>query len=89
MPFYSRHSSDGRDWFLGDIQNKEEYDPFMKMIFFSSNFTDEIQSHYDSSDADVLPPSSSEEEKVDKTKEIPKRIPSQKLQREAAATIHL
>ena len=89
MPFYSRHSSDGRDWFLGDIQNKEEYDPFMKMIFFSSNFTDEIQSHYDSSDADVLPPSSSEEEKVDKTKETPKRIPSQILQREAAATIHL
>ena len=89
MPFYSRHSSDGRDWFLGDIQNKEEYDPFMKMIFFSSNFTDEIQSHYDSSDADVLPPSSSEEEKVDKTKEIPKRTPSQILQREAAATIHL
>ena len=72
MPFYSRHSSDGRDWFLGDIQNKEEYDPFMKMIFFSSNFTDEIQSHYDSSDADVLPPSSSEEEKVDKTKKYQK-----------------
>ena len=63
MPFYSRHSSDGRDWFLGDIQNQ-----FMKMIFISSNFTDEIQSHYDSSEADVLPTSSSEEEKIDKTK---------------------
>ena len=68
MPFYSRHSSDGRDRFLGDIQDEEEYDQFMKMIFISSSFTDEIQSHYDSSEADVLPPSSSEEEKVDKTK---------------------
>ena len=66
MPFYSRHSSDGRDRFLGDIQDEEEYDQFMKMIFISSSSTDEIQSHYDSSDADVLPPSSSEEEKVDK-----------------------
>ena len=47
----------------------------MKMIFISSNFTDEIQSHFDCSEADVLPPSSSEEEKIDDT-EIPKRIPS-------------
>ena len=68
MPFYSRHSSDGRDRFLGDIQDEEEYDQFMKMIFISSNFTDEIQSHYDSSEADVLPPSSSEEERIDKTR---------------------
>ena len=66
MPFYSRHSSDGRDRFLGGVHDEEEYDQFMKMIFISSNFTDEIQSHYDSSDADVLPTSSSEEEKVDK-----------------------
>ena len=68
MPFYSRHSSDGRDRFLGDIHDEEEYDQFMKMIFISSNLTNEIQSFYDSSDADVLPPSSSEEEKSDKTK---------------------
>ena len=67
MPFYSRHSSDGRDRFLGDIHDREEYDQFMKMIFISSNFTDELQSHYDSSEADVLPPSSSEEEKIEKT----------------------
>ena len=70
MPFYSRHSSDGRDWFLGGIHDEEEYDQFMNMIFISSNLsnlTDEIQSHYDSSDADVLPLSSSEEEKIDKT----------------------
>ena len=66
MPFYSKHSSDGRDRFLGDIQNEEKYDQFMKMIFISSSFTDEIQSHYDSSDADVLPTSSSEEERIDK-----------------------
>ena len=68
MPFYSKHSSDGRDRFLRDIQDEEKYDQFMKMIFFSSSFTDEIQSHYDSSDADVLPPSSSEEDKIDKTR---------------------
>ena len=66
MPFYSRHSSDGRDRFLGG-KHDEEYDQFMNMIYISSNFTDEIQSHYDSSEADVLPPSSSEEEKIDKT----------------------
>ena len=68
MPFYSRHSSDGRERFLGDIHDEEEYDQFMKMIFISSNFTDEIQSHCDNSDADVLPSSSTEEEKIDKTK---------------------
>ena len=56
MPFYSRHSSDGRDRFLGDMRDEEEYDQFMNMIFISSSFTDEIQSHYDSSEADVLPP---------------------------------
>ena len=67
MPFYSRHSSDGRDRFLGGIHD-EEYDQFMKMTFKSSNFTDEMQSPYDSSDADVLPPSSSEEERIDKTR---------------------
>ena len=68
MPFYRRHSSDGRDRFLGEIQDEEEYDQFMNMIYISSSFTDEIQSHYDSSDADVLPPSSSEEEKIEKTR---------------------
>ena len=76
MPFYSRHSSDGRDRFLGGIHDEEDYDQFMKMIFISSNVTDEIQSHYDSSEADVIPSSSTEEEKVHKKKEIPKRIPS-------------
>ena len=68
MPFYSRHSSDGRDRFLGDIHDEEDYDQFMKMIFISSNFTDEIHSHYDSSEADVLPPSRSEEEMIETTR---------------------
>ena len=68
MPFYSRHPSDGRDMCLGGIHDEEEYDQFMKMIFISSNFTDEIQSHCDSSEADVLPPSSSGEEKIEKTR---------------------
>ena len=53
MPFYSGHPSDGRDRLIGDIHDEEEYDQFLKMNFISSNFTDEIQSHYDSSDADV------------------------------------
>ena len=44
----------------------------MKMIFTSSNFTDEIQSHFDCSEADVLPPSSSEEEKIDETQRYQK-----------------
>ena len=74
MPFYSRHSSDGRDWFLGGIQDEEEYDQFMNMIFISSNFTNEIQNHYDGSDAGVLPPSSTEEEKIDKTRKYQKNI---------------
>ena len=77
VPFYSKHSSDGRDRFLGDIRNEEEYDESMKMIFISSNFTDKIQNHYDSSEAGFLPPSSSEEEKIDdKTRKLSKRIPS-------------
>ena len=37
MPFYSRHSSDGRARFLGDIHDEEEYDQFMNMISISSN----------------------------------------------------
>ena len=68
MPFYSRHSSDGRDRVLGDLHDEEDYNQFIKHIFINSNFIDEIQSHYDSSDADVLPPSSSEEEKIEKTR---------------------
>ena len=75
MPFYSRRSSDGRDRFLGDIHDEEEYDQFTNMISVSSNFTDEIQSHYGSSDADVLPQSSSEET-VNKTKKYQKEYHS-------------
>ena len=40
----------------------------MQMIFVNTDFTDEIQTHYDSSGADVLRLSSSEIEKIDKTK---------------------
>ena len=88
MPFYSRHSSDGRDRFLGDIQDEEEYDQFMKMIFISSSFTDEIQNHYDSSDADVLPTSSSEEEKIDKTKKYQREYHRKYYKEKHAKTIH-
>ena len=58
-----------------DLHGEEDYDQSMKMISISSNFTDEIQNHHDSSEADVLRPS--------------KRIPSKILQIEAAATIHV
>ena len=61
---------------LGDVHDEEEYDQFLKKILISSNFAHEIPSQYDSSEADVLPPSSSEEEKIDKTRKLPKRIPS-------------
>ena len=75
MPFYSRHSNDGRDRFLGDIDDEEYYNHFMNNIFMNSNFTDEIRSHYDSSDADVIPTSSSEEV-LDKTKKYQKEYHS-------------
>jgi len=58
---------------MEEIHDEKEYDQFMKMIFISSNCTNEIQSRYDSSDAGVLPPSSSEEEESDKTKKYPKK----------------
>ena len=88
MPFYSRHSSDGRDRFLGGIHDEEECDQFMKMNFISTNFTDEIQSHYDSSEADVLPPSSSEEEKVDKTRKYQREYHRKYYKEKHAKTIH-
>ena len=44
-----------------EIYDEEDYNHFINNIFMNSNFTDEIRSHYDSSDADVLPTSSSEE----------------------------
>ena len=57
----------------------------MKMIFISSSFTDEIQSHYDSSEADVLPTWSSEEERIDKAKkyqrEYHRKYYKQKMQK--------
>ena len=88
MPFHSRHSSDGRHRLWADVPDEEEYDQFKNKIV-GSNFAHEIPSHSDSSDADVFPPSSSEEEKIDKTRKLPKRIPSKILQIEAAATIHV
>ena len=65
-----------------------KYDQFMKMIFISSSFTDEIQSHYDSSDADVLPPSSSEEEKVDKKRKYQREYHRKYYKEKHAKTIH-
>ena len=81
MPFYSRHSSDGRDRFLGDIQDEEEYDQFMNMIFISSNFTNEIQNHYDSSDAGVLPPSSTDKTTRKYQKEYHSKYYKEKMQK--------
>ena len=61
MPFYSRHSDDGSDRFLGGTHDEDDYNFFMNMLYFNSSFVDEIERHYESSDADVLPPSSDSE----------------------------
>ena len=70
MPFYSRHSDDGRDRFLGGIHDEDDYHDFMNMLFINSSFADDIERHYKSSDADVLPsPTDSEETKENKEKQ--------------------
>ena len=64
MPFYSRHSDDGSDIFLGGIHDEYDYNVFMNMIFMNSSFVDDIERHYESSDADVMQsPTDSEETK--------------------------
>ena len=73
MPFYSRHSDDGRDRFLGGIHDEDDYHDFMNMLFMNSSFADDIERHYKSSDADVLPsPTDSEETKENKEKQYQK-----------------
>ncbi|MCR9134225.1 MAG: hypothetical protein NXI08_16785 [bacterium] len=68
MPFYSRHSDDISDNYYLSTLDDGEYNSFMRMIYTNSRFGADIQSHYDSSDADVIP-TSSEEERPQKTKE--------------------
>ena len=76
MPFYSRHSSDGSDRFLGGVHDEEEEDChnfFMNLIYMSSSFGEDIERHYEGSDADVLPPTSDiEESKEEKEKQYQK-----------------
>ena len=71
MPFYSRHSDDGSDRFLGGIHDEDDYNNFMFNIFMQSSFRSDIERHYDSSYADVLP-SSSEENKHEKMRKYQK-----------------
>ena len=61
MPFYSRHSDDGSDGFLGGMHDEDDYCFFMNMLNLNSSFIDDIERHYDSSDADVIPSSSDSE----------------------------
>ena len=73
MPFYSRHSDDGSDRLLGGIHDEDDYNDFMNMLFMNSSFADDIERHYKSSDADVLPsPTDSEEAKENKEKQYQK-----------------
>ena len=55
MQFYSRQSDDGSDRLLGGIHDEDDYNDFMNMLFMNSSFADDIEKHYKSSDADVLP----------------------------------
>lgn len=78
MPFYSRHSNDGRDRFLGSLYGDDDvYENCLDMLF-EMKFEDEIQSHYESSDADVIPPLSDEEEidKIEKARTYQKEYHS-------------
>ena len=68
MPFYSRHSDDRSDNYYLSTLDDDEYSSFMSMIYMHSRFGADIQRHYDSSDADVIP-TSCEEERLNKTKE--------------------
>lgn len=65
MPFYSRHSNDGSNRFLGDVHDENDYIHFMNRLFNTSSFGVDIQRHYDSSDADVIPTTSESEESED------------------------
>ena len=67
MPFYSRHSNDISDNYYLNTLDDDEYSSFTSMIYINSRFGADIQRHYDSSDADVIP-TSSEEERLNKTK---------------------
>ena len=67
MTFYSRHSNDISDNYYLNTLDDAEYSSFMSMINMNSRFGEDIQRHYDSSDADVIP-TSSEEERLNKTK---------------------
>ena len=73
MPFYSRHSDEGSDRFLGGIHDEDDYNLFMNMYYVNSSFIYDIERHYESSDADVLPrPADCEEIKEDKNKQYQK-----------------
>ena len=67
MPFYSRHFNDISDNYYLNTLDDDEYSSFTSMIYMNSRFGADIQRHYDSSDADVIP-TSSEEERLNKTK---------------------
>ena len=78
MPFYSRHSDDGSDRLLGGTHDEEvDYNDFMSMLFMNSSFADDMERHYKSSDADVLPsPTDSEETRENKEKQRNEEIMS-------------
>ena len=90
MPFYSRHSDDGRDRLLGGIHDEDDYNDFMNMLFMNSSFADDIERHYKSSDADVLPsPTDSEETKENKEKQYQRIIIKNTFKKNLINLIHV
>ena len=73
MPFYSRHSNNASDCFFLNFYGEEDY--FRNMIYCDSSFGSDVERHYDSSDADVIP-TSTEEDKNEKTRKYQKEYHS-------------
>ena len=59
--------------FLGGVHDEYDYNVFMNMVFMNSRFVDDIERHYESSDADVMQsPTDSEEITENKQKQYQK-----------------
>lgn len=77
MPLHSRRMDLSNNFFASFYSNNDVYENLMDMLF-ETNLEDEIQSHYESSDADVIPPLNDEEEvdKVEKSRTYQKEYHS-------------
>ena len=73
MPLYSRHSGDvSEKLYLSNLE-EDYYQNYVRMLYTNSSFGEDIGRHYDSSDADVIPPSrDSQVSKAEKAKQCQK-----------------